>query len=81
MSNDHWQSPETAPRDGRQILADFGWPWPVVAAYDEYDERWTVCLLQQCPMEDGPMNTYFEVESEQHPNLRRWQPMPELPGG
>lgn len=71
--------PETAPRDGTQIIGDFGWPWPCVAAWDEYDEYWVVCLLQKSPMQDGPLNTYFEVETEGRDQLRRWMPMPKLP--
>jgi hypothetical protein len=78
MSND-WQSPETAPRDGTQIIGDFGWPWPLPTVWDEYDEKWAVCYLQRCPMANGRSNTYFEMDTEPDKNLRRWMPMPVLP--
>jgi hypothetical protein len=75
----HWRSPETAPRNGTQIIGDFGWPWPLPCAWDEYDEEWVVCVLQCCPMVDGSNNTYFETDIEREKNLLRWMPMPVLP--
>jgi len=77
-TTDHWRSPETAPKDGTQIIGDFGWPWPLPALWDEYDEEWVVCVLQCCPMVDGPNNSYFETDTEPDKALRRWLPMPNL---
>lgn len=73
-----WEIPETAPKDGTVILADFGWPWPVPAAYSTHDENWVTALLQMCPMEGGGTDTYFENEYEQGAKLKRWMPMPDL---
>ncbi len=73
-----WQAPESAPRDGSPILGDFGWPWPVYAVWDEYDEQWIVVTLQRSPMSDGPDNTYLETDTEAHSALKRWMPLPSL---
>jgi len=73
-----WKAPGSAPRDGTPILGDFGWPWPVYAVWDEYDEQWVVVTVQRSPMADGPDNTYLETDTEKHPSLKRWHPLPKL---
>jgi Lar family restriction alleviation protein len=73
-----WQSPETAPRDGTLILGDFGWPWPNVAVWDEYDGQWCIATLQAGPMVDGPTNSWIETDTERRDSLRRWMEMPTL---
>jgi hypothetical protein len=78
-ASDSWFSPDKAPRDGTQILGDFGWPWPSLAAWDEYGESWCTMMLQCCPMENGKYNYYFEMETEDDKSLKRWIPLPKLP--
>lgn len=73
-----WRSPETAPKDGTAILADFGWPWPVYAVWDEYDEQWIAATVQRCEMRDGPDNTWLEMETERPQDLKKWMPLPKL---
>jgi len=41
-----WKLPETAPKDGTVILGDFGYPWPLVAVWNSYDEKWVTVSLQ-----------------------------------
>jgi len=74
-----WFPPETAPRNGTLILGDFGWPWPLLAVWDEYDAQWVVASLQSCPMENGKKNSYIETDTEKGSALKRWTSLPLLP--
>jgi hypothetical protein len=74
-----WSPPDTAPRNGTLILGDFGWPWPLLAVWDEYDEQWVTATLQACPMENGKKNSYLETDTEKGSALKRWTPLPLLP--
>jgi hypothetical protein len=76
-----WQPGETAPKDNLPFIADIGYPWPVWAVWDSYDERFCIVNLASCPMEgDGTegelINTYFETDTEQ--TVKRWMPAPKL---
>lgn len=72
-----WNSPETATRDGNPIIANVGYPWPVVAVWNEHDGKWVYASLQACPMDDNTLDTYFE--NEQESTIKGWLPLPELP--
>jgi hypothetical protein len=74
-----WSPPDTAPRNGTLILGDFGWPWPLLAVWDEYDEQWVTATLQAGPMENGKKNSYLETDTEKGSALKRWTPLPLLP--
>jgi hypothetical protein len=75
-----WKSPDSAPKDGAtQILGDFGYPWPQLAVYNLYNDQWCVVEMACSPMQDGPMDTWFETDTQNHDQLRRWMPMPKLP--
>ena len=72
--------PETAPKTGTVILAHFGYPWLMPAAWNEYDEEWAICTVQACPMSpDGKHDTYWESEREKPGALTGWMPMPKIP--
>lgn len=71
-----WNSPESAPKDA-QILADVGYPWPVVAVWNSHDDKWVYPNLQACPMDNNTLDTYFE--NEQESTIKGWLPLPELP--
>jgi len=72
-----WKSTESAPKDGNTILADVGYPWPVVAAWNSHGEKWVYASLQACAMANNTIDTYFE--NEQESEIKGWLPMPELP--
>jgi len=75
-----WSPPDTAPRNGTLILGDFGWPWPLLAVWNEYDEQWVVAtLLAACLMENGKKNSCLETDTEKVNALKRWTPLPLLP--
>ncbi|MGQ7957662.1 hypothetical protein ACUTAF_08095 [Pseudomonas sp. SP16.1] len=69
-----WQAPEVAPKD-RLILADIGLPWPVVALWSEYAEKWALADLEwsQC---EGRADPGFVTEYEV--TLRGWMELPEV---
>ena len=64
--------PETAPKDGTLILADFGWPWLSVTAWNELSQKWTTASFQS----DGTGDTWFETEWENDADLAGWMPLP-----
>jgi hypothetical protein len=70
-----------APRDGTVILGAFGWPFLIPAAWNEHDERWTVCTLQASQMDSGKSDVWWENDWEHHNALLGWAPMPILPDG
>lgn len=74
-----WLPPESAPLNGTLILGDFGWPWPIPAVWDTYDEQWSVATVQASPMQDGADNYWLETDTENKSQLKRWMPMPSLP--
>lgn len=69
--------PETAPKDGKVIHGDFGYPWLIPAVWNEYDGKWAVCTIQSCSTENGKIETYWETDQENHSSLIGWMPMPE----
>lgn len=71
-----WNPPETAPQNGTSIIADFGWPWPVVAIWCNHTEQWAIAQLAPC-LEHEELG--WETEWEPQENLRQWIPMPYLP--
>jgi hypothetical protein len=71
--------PETAPKDGTQILGSFGYPWIQVAAWCSVSESWAVATMQATSEDDGKSDVWFETECEKDSELRGWMPLPELP--
>lgn len=68
--------PETAPKDGSSFLGDFGWPWLLMAIWNESDEHFCVCYPQACELANGTIDNYFEVEWESEKDLKGWLPIP-----
>lgn len=69
------QSPETAPKDGSQILVDLGYEKLYAAMYDQEIKRWSVAL----PMADtfdGIISAWYE--NDDYEKINGWMPMPEL---
>ncbi len=74
-----WQPANTAPK-GPLIVADFGWPWPVLATWCERSNSWAAVSVQR--ESDGrgvAVDAWFETEYESAEDMRRWQPWPSLP--
>jgi len=71
----------TAPRDGSSILGAFGWPFLIPAAWNEHDERWTVCTMQAQQMDSGKTDVWWETDWEHPTALLGWLPIPLLPEG
>jgi hypothetical protein len=72
----NWSLPETAPKDGKQIFGDFGYPWPQVAAWNTYDEKWATVSMMAQGMKNGTTDIWFETELEDAKQLKRWMPFP-----
>ena len=68
-----WEPASTAPK-GPLILADFGWPWPIMAAWSEMSGKWAAVSVQFTDTD-----TWFETETELPKDLLRWMPWPKLP--
>lgn len=69
--------PNTAPKDGSIILGNFGYPWFLPAAWNDYDGKWATCAIQACPMEpDAKTDIWWENEAEDHNSLKGWLPFP-----
>lgn len=73
-----WLPPEIAPRDGSVILADTGYPWPVLAAWSEYAENWVTTELQASVCE-GKADPAWVTEHEDE--LLGWMELPEVRRG
>lgn len=77
MAETRWRTDEP-PKTGNTFLADVGYPWPVVAAWNDCDSCWVYANLQ-VSMVDGVYNdTYFENEHEPANGVKRWMPLPEF---
>lgn len=75
-----WQPIETAPKDGTLFLGNFGYPWAILAAWNEPSEEYCVAELQ-IGLYHGKWNdTYFETDHLPEKDLLGWLPMPEIPG-
>jgi hypothetical protein len=70
-----WQPANTAPV-GPIILADFGWPGPVMATWCGVSKKWAAVSAQRDHTSD---DAWFETEYEQAGDLRRWMHLPALP--
>jgi hypothetical protein len=69
------QPPETAPKDGSLILADFGWPWLVPTAWNKLNLEWATASFQS----DSIGDTWFETEWERESDMTGWMPIPNPP--
>lgn len=70
-----WRSPKTAPKRG-VILADFGWPWPVMATWCKVNKEWS--MPQIAPYARGE-SICWETEWEKGSSMKGWLPLPALP--
>ena len=73
---------ETAPHDGTMILADFGWPWLVPAAWSRMSCTWNVAVYNARaePVESTEVHDcWWEFETEDNRDLRGWMPIPTIP--
>jgi len=73
-----WSPPEKAPKDGTQILGDFGYPWPQLAAWNTHDEKWATVSMMAQGMKKGTTDIWFETELEDSKQLKRWMPLPNV---
>ena len=72
-----WQDGSTAPKTGEQFLADVGFPWPVVAMYNEARDEFVYAEVEST-LYEGRNDPYFITEDEKMENIKRWQPLPEI---
>jgi hypothetical protein len=73
-----WKTPETAPKDGTVILGDFGYPWPLVAVWNDIDKKWVTVSLQAQEMPSDMIDYWFENEQATMDELKYWMPLPKL---
>lgn len=74
-----WLASSYAPKDGTQLLGDFGYPWPLVASWNTHDNQWVTACMNAQGMRDGTTDIWFEGEREEMSQMRRWTPLPLLP--
>lgn len=76
---------DTAPKD-KPILIDAGYPWLVMAIWNEAGKNWVYANLQVDMYMGNYNDTYWESEYESPvnskgiPNVFGWIPVPELDG-
>lgn len=71
----YWKSPETAPKY-RVILACFGFPWPVVALYNDAQGEWVTAEVEQS-LYQGKSDPGFVTKYFAEAELLGWMDMPE----
>jgi hypothetical protein len=70
---------ETAPHDGTMILADFGWPWLVPAAWSRMRGTWQVAVYNasaETVTSTEVNDCWWEFETEDNRDLKGWMPIP-----
>ena len=72
-----WQTTEP-PKTGNTLLADIGYPWPVVIAWCAYDQDWVYANLQINMIGGEYCDPYFETERHPEAGIKRWMPLPGL---
>lgn len=75
-------NPETAPHDGTVILADFGWPWLVPAAWSRMSCTWNVAVYNasaETATSKETQDCWWEFETEDNRDLKGWLPIPQIP--
>jgi hypothetical protein len=73
---------ETAPHDGTMILADFGWPWLVPAAWSRMSGTWQVAVYNasaETVTSTEVHDCWWEFETEDNRDLKGWMPIPPIP--
>ena len=73
-----WKPPETAPKNGDIIIADFGWPFAVVACWNAHCEKWTIATQQIEPVNGIWNDPYFESDWENPEDLIAWTDFPSI---
>jgi len=73
-----WQPPQTAPKN-QLILANTGYPWPVLARWCDASGKWATACLTACEMATGKADVWFETEYEDEKALIGWMPLPAFP--
>jgi hypothetical protein len=73
---------ETAPHDGTMILADFGWPWLIPAAWSRMSGTWQVAVYNasaETVTRTEVYDCWWEFETEDNRDLKGWMPIPPIP--
>lgn len=70
------QHPDTAPKDGTTILADFGYPSLTVAVWNAPSGKWVAAELHADLYQGEWNDTYFQNEHEPQEAMRGWLPFP-----
>lgn len=66
------------PKDGKLFLADIGYPWPALAAWNESYKCW-ICAEFGINVRVREYAPYFEqADYDKDSVIKRWMPMPEL---
>jgi len=70
-----WHPIETAPKDGTQFLANIGYPWATLVAWNEVRQEYTCVTLSACELGNG-VDVWFENEQAAELDLIAWMPLP-----
>ena len=71
-----WLSPNTAPKD-QTIIADFGYPWAVMAIWSEAQQQWAITELEWS-MFEGAGDPGFVTEWQDDCDLKGWCALPSV---
>jgi hypothetical protein len=65
-------TPETAPKNGRMILGDFGWSRLLPCVWSQQDEEWKIARVKRTEDEDKTQSCCFINGTEPHNEMRGW---------
>ena len=74
------QPPDTAPKDGTLIMADFLHRAPVTALWNGHEQQWVAASVNANLINGEWKDMYFENEYHEHSELIGWLPLPEIQG-
>lgn len=72
------KSSNTPPPKSGPFLADVGYPWPVLAIWNDHQQEFVVTTLQVNMINGIYNDTYWENDYEKESEIIAWQFLPQI---